>query len=180
MSIMELGALGEFVGSIAVVVTLIFLAIQVRHSKNATEANTRSVDESRKVAMVQTYHARAAEAAAHYRMLAQYEHIPIMLKRTETGVDSLTDEERLRLFFLDLSTAQRMDSAYYAFQQGLLDAEHYESSFMPAIRNMAPQWRSVGLPPMRDSFNAEVERILALDPSEIKSYSEGPRSFGRP
>jgi hypothetical protein len=179
MNIMELGALGEFVGSIAVVVTLIFLAIQVRHSKNATEANTQSVDESRKVAKVQTYHARAAEAAAHYRMLAEYDHIPIMLKRTESGVDSLTDEERLRLFFLDMSTAQRMDSTYYAFQQGLLDAEHYESGFIPAIRNMAPQWRSVGLPPMRDSFNAEVERILALDPTQIKNYNEGSRAFHR-
>ena len=110
MNIMELGALGEFVGSIAVVVTLVFLAIQVRHSKNATEANTRST--------------------------------------------------------------------YYAFQQGLLDAEHYESGFIPAIRNMAPQWRSIGLPPMRDSFNAEVELILALDPAQIKNYSEG-RAFRR-
>ena len=54
MSIVELGALGEFVGSIAVVVTLIFLAIQVRHSKDATEANTRSVEESRKVAKLKT------------------------------------------------------------------------------------------------------------------------------
>lgn len=174
MSIMELGALGEFVGSIAVVVTLIFLAIQVRHSKKATEANTRSVDESRKVAMVQAYHDRAAEAAAHYRMLAESDHIPLLLlKRGESGVDSLTDEERLRLGSLGLSSALRLDSAYYAYQQGLLDPEHYESSFIPAIRRQAPRWRTLGLTPVRDSFDAEVERILALDPSQIKNYNEG-------
>ena len=41
MSIMELGAIGEFVGAIAVVATLIFLSFQVRHSWKASEENTR-------------------------------------------------------------------------------------------------------------------------------------------
>ncbi len=34
MSIMELGALGEFFGVFALVATLIYLSIQVRHAKN--------------------------------------------------------------------------------------------------------------------------------------------------
>ena len=38
MSIMELGALGEFVGSIGVIATLIYLAVQIRQ-------NTHSMDE---------------------------------------------------------------------------------------------------------------------------------------
>ena len=41
MSIMELGALGEFVGAFAVVATLIYLTIQVRQSKDAMEENSR-------------------------------------------------------------------------------------------------------------------------------------------
>ena len=38
-----LGNYGEFVGAIAVVVTLGYLAVQVRHSREATEANTKSL-----------------------------------------------------------------------------------------------------------------------------------------
>ena len=38
-----LGNFGEFVSAIAVVVTLAYLAVQVRHSKEATEANTRTI-----------------------------------------------------------------------------------------------------------------------------------------
>ena len=34
MSISELGSLGELVSSIVVLITLIYLAVQVRHSKN--------------------------------------------------------------------------------------------------------------------------------------------------
>ncbi len=45
-TIQMLGSLGEFVGAIAVVATLVYLAIQVRHSKEAMEANTKSLDES--------------------------------------------------------------------------------------------------------------------------------------
>ena len=41
MSILELGALGEFVGALAVVATLIYLTIQVRQSKEAMQENSR-------------------------------------------------------------------------------------------------------------------------------------------
>ena len=44
-----LGNFGEFVGAIAVVGTLVYLAIQVKHSKVALEANTRALDESKKL-----------------------------------------------------------------------------------------------------------------------------------
>ena len=39
-----LGNLGEFVGAIAVVVTLIYVAAQVKHGKAALDANTRAMD----------------------------------------------------------------------------------------------------------------------------------------
>ena len=40
MGIMELGALGEFVGAIAVVFTFIYLAIQIKQNSAATDNNT--------------------------------------------------------------------------------------------------------------------------------------------
>jgi hypothetical protein len=63
-----LGNLGEFIGAIAVVVTLFYLALQVKHSKEATEANTRSLEEGRKIALVDAYHARAVETSANMRV----------------------------------------------------------------------------------------------------------------
>ena len=40
MDIMELGAIGELVGGVAVVVTLVYLAIQVRQNTSAIQATT--------------------------------------------------------------------------------------------------------------------------------------------
>ena len=44
MSIMELGALGEFVGAIAVVISLIFVGLQVRQNTKMVRAQTATVD----------------------------------------------------------------------------------------------------------------------------------------
>lgn len=52
MTIMELGALGEILGAIAVIVTLIYLAVQIKQ-------NTRSMTENRQLALAQTYQMRA-------------------------------------------------------------------------------------------------------------------------
>ena len=38
-----IGAVGEIIGAVAVVITLAYLAVQVRHSREATEANTKSL-----------------------------------------------------------------------------------------------------------------------------------------
>ena len=41
MSIQELGSLGEFIAAIAVLVTLVYLALQVRHANSLARAQTR-------------------------------------------------------------------------------------------------------------------------------------------
>lgn len=40
MTIQDLGSIGEFISSIAVLVTLLYLAVQVRQTRNATVAST--------------------------------------------------------------------------------------------------------------------------------------------
>ncbi len=49
-----LGNLGDFLGAIAVFGTIIYLAVQVKHSKEAVEANTRALDEQRRMVAAQS------------------------------------------------------------------------------------------------------------------------------
>ena len=44
MSILELGALGEFIGAIAVVISLVFVGLQVRQNTKMVKAQTAAVD----------------------------------------------------------------------------------------------------------------------------------------
>lgn len=62
-----LGGFGEFVGAIGVVTTLVYLSVQVRHSKQATEANTRMMEENRKLALAQNFVQRAGLVEQAYR-----------------------------------------------------------------------------------------------------------------
>ena len=54
-----IGAIGEIVGAAAVVVTLIYVAVQVRQ-------NTKSMDESLELALAQAYENRSQAAAEHF------------------------------------------------------------------------------------------------------------------
>jgi hypothetical protein len=44
MNIMELGALGEFVGSIGVIATLVYLAIQIRQNSRTLQSTSFCID----------------------------------------------------------------------------------------------------------------------------------------
>jgi hypothetical protein len=46
-----LGNYGEFLGAIAVVVTLVFLIAQLRQGKASLDANTKALDESRRAGL---------------------------------------------------------------------------------------------------------------------------------
>ncbi len=156
-----LGNLGEFIGAIAVVGTLFYLAVQVRHGKKATEANTRSLEANRKIALVRTYQARAAESAASLRMFVDSDVARLTVKHIQSGVESLTPEERYKVKQFQMNNIERIDASYFAFQQGLLP--EYEADFVETIKQLGPLWRSLGLRLGRKSFDDEVNRILSLD-----------------
>ena len=50
MNIMELGALGEFVGSIGVIVTLAYVAVQIRQNTQSVRVNNQRIETDRNIA----------------------------------------------------------------------------------------------------------------------------------
>ena len=97
MTLQDWGSIGEVIGALAVVVTLIYLAKQIRQ-------NTHAMDEGRKLALAQTYQMRSDALQAMLVHAADSEYIgPIIIKLTELGypedvqaLDALSDAERRR------------------------------------------------------------------------------------
>ena len=87
-----LGNLGEFVGALAVVATLIYLAIQVRYAKASLDANTAALAEDRRLALVQTYQARALAAVDNTIYMGEPEMVAILDQVQQSGVESLSAE----------------------------------------------------------------------------------------
>jgi len=177
-----LGNVGEFISAIAVVVTLFYLAVQVRHGKEAVEANTRSLEANRNLAMGQAYQTRCGHVQTIAIARAESPHWPQMqLKVDAGGLDALTPEERLRYVQLARAQALIFDNIHYQYGLGLIDDEFYESTFKIAIQRGGTLNDAEIIGTMRPSFVAEVERLHA----EYKNNPEGAavqaeRSSGDP
>jgi hypothetical protein len=165
MTIAELGALGELIGAIAVVVTLVYLAVQIRQ-------NTRSMEESRRLALAQTYQMRADALQAMLVRAADSEHIgPLITRLTQRGypedvaaLEDLSPEERGRFRQWQIAQQTHWDNMFYQYQQGFLEEEYYEDSFRERVLRLAPVWRALGVSPGRRSFSEEIERLRASRP----------------
>lgn len=160
MTIQDLGAIGELVGGAAVVVTLIYLALQVRQ-------NTQAMDENRRLALAQTYQMRADALQDMLVRAADSRHIgPIIIKLTQAGypedvasLDMLTPEERGRFRLWQIAQETHWDNMLYQYQQGFLDAEYYQDSFRERVTRLAPIWRALNLTGGRKSFLDEINRL---------------------
>jgi hypothetical protein len=162
MTIMELGALGEFVGAVAVVATLAYLAVQIRQ-------NTRAMEEGRRLALAQTYQMRADALQEMLVHAADSEHIgPLITRLTQQGypedispLEKLSPEERGRFRQWQIAQQTHWDNMFYQYQQGFLEQEYYEDSFRERVARLAPTWQALGVSPGRRSFAEEIERLLA-------------------
>ena len=160
MTIMELGALGEFVGAIAVVVTLAYLAVQIRQ-------NTHAMDEGKRLALAQTYQMRADALQNMLVQASESERIgPIITKLTSAGypedaasLDQLSPNERGRFRQWQIAQQTHWDNMYYQYQQGFLDEEYYNDSLKERVRRLAPVWEALGVKGNRRSFSREVESL---------------------
>ena len=160
MTLQDLGAIGEMIGALGVVITLIYLTKQIR-------LNTVAMEESRKLALAQTYQMRSDALQAMMVTAADSQHIgPIIIKLTELGypedvtaLEHLSSEERRRFRLWQIAQQTHWDNMFFQYQHGYLDEESYEDSFKERVRRLAPTWRALGLMVVRRSFLDEIKRL---------------------
>lgn len=160
MTIMELGAIGEFLGAIGVITTLIYLSVQVRQ-------NTRSMEESRKLALAQTYQMRSDALQQMTVSAANGEVGAIITRLTEMGypgdpaaLDRLDAEERGRFRLWQIAQQTHWDNMLFQYQQGFLDEEYFRDEFKTRVARLAPIWAALGLLQRgRESFLAEIKKL---------------------
>ena len=162
MTIEQLGALGELISAVAVVVTLWYLAVQIRQ-------NTHAMEESKRLALAQTYQMRADALQGMLVHAAESQYIgPLITKLTQLGypedvssLEQLTPDERGRFRQWQIAQQTHWDNMYFQYQQGYLDEEYYQDSFRPRVARLAPTWKALGITGPRRSFSAEIDRLLA-------------------
>lgn len=167
-----LGNIGELIGAIAVVITLIYLARQVKLGKEATESNTKLMEETRKLHLVENYMRRSERVEAGYRNNAFSDEISRLNFKALTDPDSLDEFEIYRLRELSHAHMHRLDAQLYQYQHGLLEEEVY-LNLRKVLRRWAPIWQQMNVIPHRKSLQDEIDDVLQ---DETLDEVSGPTS----
>ncbi len=177
MTLMEsaqlLGNFGEFAGAIAVVGTLIYLAIQIRQSKKATEANTRSLrgTASWDAEIVFAHRNEKTSHDKEFSDLLQRAYDP------NGNVNSWDQSERNQIMLDTLSCFQMVQAQYFLWREGSLpdDIWNYRSTWarravmLPVIAAFWQQFRSSDIlcEPFMDYIDSIETREYAPFPTGL-------------
>ncbi|MEJ2130828.1 MAG: hypothetical protein P8Y95_04210 [Gammaproteobacteria bacterium] len=148
-TIQDLGAIGEFVGAIAVVVTLAYLAVQIRQNTAAMRAQST------------TTVAQLAQATFLATMASP--DITELMAREEHG-EALTESERRRLFALRMALFAAFENIYLHHREGFAPDEVAASrdSRVVTILNTeaARQWWGDNKRHFAQGFQQHVDALL--------------------
>ena len=157
MTLEDLGNIGEFIAAVGVVVSLVYLAIQVRQNTAHLGQNTRSVRTS---AMLE---ARAASTELP-KMVAQDSEVARICTLGFSSPADLSSEERIRFHAILAWWFNNQESIFFLHESDAIDAIQYA----PWERDLR---QTLGLPGIAewcrhsssfsDTFAATVNGMLA-------------------
>ena len=109
MNVGDLGSIGEFVSSIAVLISLVYLSIQIRsNSKETRLGNVQHLFDSQKEMML--------EAMNHTELL----------RRANEKPDSLSHDEYSRFMLFRMANLRVVETAFILYEQHSLDEEFFD------------------------------------------------------
>ena len=145
------GAIGEVLGSVAVLISLIYLAFQVRQTRDQTRLDSE-------------LHL-TDQMALHTEKMALDPELARIIEIANTNPSELTEDERRRAMWWQVSYLHMNEGPFRRYEKGLLSAEAWE----PYERGLAgmfateflPQWWATDMSRLyTESFRAYIDQQL--------------------
>ena len=124
-----LGSYGEFIGAIAVVLTLGYLAVQVRQNTHQIQSNATSVEAS-------TYQSLMAHIIDLNRGLAADPELSDIVVKARGG-EIPSGSAMTRFVQYHMALLRYGDMAFHQYEKGLLDERRLRSAFGPVRGQVA-------------------------------------------
>jgi hypothetical protein len=159
----DLGNIGEVVSAIAVVVSLIYLAFQIRQ-------NTSQIDQNTEAARATAFDSSIAHTMVARQAIFENEDVARIYYEGSIDPDSLSDQDRLRYRLIVHNVLWSIWNLQSQAQVGGLMTETWEAQLTILRRMMSSKgvqwfWSSYH-EEFGESFQAEVAKILR-DEAEI-------------
>jgi hypothetical protein len=155
MSLDDLGNLGEFIASIAVLVTLVYLAIQIRQNTAAVKVQVRQAISEAQFANINS---RATD-----------ERLPLIIMKLNRG-EPLTQEEHDRLYFHTDATMRQFENVHSHSLAGVVSHKDWIAQLAGMVKTMrTPTSREIWSnlkPTYNEDFRAAVDAALLQEYGE--------------
>ncbi len=151
MTIQDLGSIGELLAAIATIVTLIYLATQVRQ-------NTRALKSA-------TFQNISGEMGRNVEPILNNADLAALMVKGNIDPTSLTEEEALRFSSMLTASLRRLEAVFVQHQLGSIDSalkEGFELSLISILQMpFASHWWSTAKTVFYPPFAAHLDRRLA-------------------
>lgn len=164
MTITELGAIGEIIGGVAVVISLIYVAGQIRQSAHQLEQNSRQIQAS-------MYHATNDAFYRWFVLIAQDPTLGGLWFRGLRG-DPVPEEERPRFNALLSALFLAYENNFQQEKLGSVDRGTLEIS-SPIIKQVLAQ------PAARNWWNSQAPAMFTADFRQVINEISDGRSADR-
>ncbi len=118
MTLEDLGNIGEFVGAIAVVLSLVYLALQIRQ-------NTSQLNQNSDVVRANAELDNARLAAEFNARLAEHAELAELWRLGISESETMTDAQRLRFGFMMGDLFYRLEGLFRQRQRGFLTLDSW-------------------------------------------------------
>jgi hypothetical protein len=156
----DLGNIGDFLGGIGVVVTLIYLALQIRQNSSQVAQNTKAVQSNAYQAITQNHNSYNEWFVTH-RDLAE------LLIKANTDPDSIDDVDQLRLGGMSSSMYRNFENLREQFRAGLVTEAQWLgwSRLLTGMLTMNPAhrffWSQGGSDLYTPDFRGYINELLS-------------------
>jgi hypothetical protein len=156
-------AIAEIIGAIAVVITLIYLAVQIRHSKESLDANTKAIRGQAISDITRNVHDQM-------QMLSQGHDVASAFQKFATE-EELDSRDAFLIDTILTAVFVARQNEFFQWRQGLLDDDVFQSLHHVIHTCLGPEngkhwWENEGKRMFTPAFVDFVENLLASGSEE--------------
>ncbi len=150
MTLQDIGAIGEAIGGIAVIFTLLYLSMQIRQNTKAIRSNS--------------FHGVTDSFNAINSLIAHDESLARIIRVGMKNLEDLNEDERVRFSFMFVAPFRIFETLYFQREAGTVDSRLWEAEkrsmgFLLSGPGSQEWWRSNPLsftPEFRQFVDSEI------------------------
>lgn len=153
-----IGAIGEIIGAVAVVVSIIYLAAQIRQNTKTVAANT--------------FQSVSGVASSQSLRLAESPHIARLLVKIIIGGEELTPEENMEAQLVFRAIFRNYENYYYQYTRGNFEEEVWEGYRKTMSEQLAMKFGRLWWTNHQSAFGKSFvdfvnDELVGRDPGDI-------------